>query len=109
MYAEAPQKDIYNFLGTFRATLPEGDTVEESLSMENMLWANTVIASGTAVGVCIYTGNDTRAVLNTSQPRSKHGKIDDEVNTLIKVSVEVVEVVEVSFRFGNRSIYRFIL
>ena len=74
-------------MGTFRAKLPCGEDAQESVGADNMLWANTVVASGTATGVCVYTGNDTRAVLNTSQPRSKHGKLDDEVNTLTKVCV----------------------
>ncbi len=39
--------------------------------MENTLWANTVLASGCAVGVVIYTGGDTRSVMNTTTPRSK--------------------------------------
>ena len=39
--------------------------------MENTLWANTVLASGSAVGVVIYTGSDTRSVMNTTTPRSK--------------------------------------
>ena len=46
-------------------------SVEESLSIENTMWANTVVASGTALGVVIYTGGETRAVMNTSQPSSK--------------------------------------
>ena len=44
---------------------------EESLNIENTLWANTVVASGTAVGLVIYTGPETRSVMNTSQPKSK--------------------------------------
>ena len=46
---------------------------EESLSIENTLWANTVLASGTALGVVVYTGRETRSVMNTSQPQSKTG------------------------------------
>jgi magnesium-transporting ATPase (P-type) len=41
------------------------------LSIENTLWANTVVASGTALGVVIYTGCESRSVMNTSQPKSK--------------------------------------
>lgn len=47
--------------------------MEDSLSVENTLWANTVVASGTALGVVIYTGRETRSVMNTSQPNSKVG------------------------------------
>ena len=47
----------------------------ESLSIENTLWANTVVASGTALGVVIYTGRESRSVMNTSQPKSKVSNI----------------------------------
>ena len=46
---------------------------------------NTVVASGTATGVVIYTGPDTRAVMNTSFPSTKVGLLDLELNTLSKI------------------------
>lgn len=53
--------------------------------MENTLWANTVLAAGNAVGVVVYTGKETRSVMNNSMPRSKVGLIDLEINNLTKV------------------------
>lgn len=44
IYAEKPQKDIYNFIGTYSRT--DGIDHHESLSVENMIWSNTVVASG---------------------------------------------------------------
>ena len=41
------------------------------MSVENTLWSNTVLASGTAYGAIIYTGSETRSVMNTSQPHNK--------------------------------------
>lgn len=58
---------------------------DEGLTVENTLWANTVVASGTAVGIVIYTGAETRSVMNNSQPRSKVGLLDLEINGLTKV------------------------
>ena len=58
----------------------------ESLGVENTLWANTVIASGSAIGCVIYTGSDTRAVMNTNFPSTKVGLLDMEINRLSKVS-----------------------
>ena len=52
-------------------TTDNEDSKEEPLAVENALWANTVLASGNAVGVVIYTGADTRSVMNTTSPRSK--------------------------------------
>ena len=51
----------------------DGSDLSESLNMENTLWANTVVASGTALGVAVYTGCESRSVMNTSQPKSKVG------------------------------------
>ena len=64
----APQ-DIYSFIGNFRKA---GDsTREEALSIESAVWADTVIVSGSALGVVIYTGEETRSAMNSSQARSK--------------------------------------
>lgn len=57
----------------------------EPLTVDNALWANTVLASGTAIGVVVYTGKDTRAVMNTSQPDSKIGLFDLEINRISKI------------------------
>ncbi len=64
---------------------PQDPPTEESLSIENTLWANTVVASGTALGIVIYSGPECRATMNNSAPRSKVGLIDLELNQLTKV------------------------
>ncbi|XP_041454090.1 probable phospholipid-transporting ATPase IIB [Lytechinus variegatus] len=84
VYAEKPQKDIHSFVGTF-TVLEEGVSTQDALGIENTLWANTVVASGRALGVVIYTGTETRAVMNTSSPRVKYGITDLEVNNQTKV------------------------
>lgn len=55
------------------------------LTADNVLWANTVLAAGSAVGIVIYTGRETRAVMNTSHPSTKMGILDLEVNKLSKI------------------------
>jgi magnesium-transporting ATPase (P-type) len=57
----------------------------EPLSAENMLWANTVLAAGSAIGFVVYTGPETRAVMNTSHPKTKVGLLDLEISQLAKV------------------------
>jgi phospholipid-translocating ATPase len=59
------------------------------LNVENMLWANTVLAAGSAVGLIVYTGKESRAVLNTSEPETKMGTLENEVNKMAKVSWDV--------------------
>lgn len=79
--AEAPKREIYDFVGTLID--PKG--VREPLSLENTLWANTVVASGRAICVVVYNGNETRSRLNASNPKSKVGKLDHEVNRVSKM------------------------
>ncbi|XP_048662632.1 probable phospholipid-transporting ATPase IIB isoform X3 [Marmota marmota marmota] len=70
VYAQKPQLDIHSFEGTF--TREDSDPpIHESLSIENTLWASTIVASGTVIGVVIYTGKETRSVMNTSNPKNK--------------------------------------
>ena len=55
-----------------------------------MLWANTVLAAGSAVGFVVYTGSETRAVMNTSHPETKVGLLDLEINRLAKVDPHLI-------------------
>ncbi|KAI0920746.1 hypothetical protein AcV5_010413 [Taiwanofungus camphoratus] len=95
IYADSPTKDIHTFIGTFSINSPtsasENDVpmvpvpTVEPLTAENVLWANTVLAAGSAIGFIIYTGPETRAVLNTSHPKTKVGLLDLEINRLAKI------------------------
>lgn len=81
--AEKPHKDIYSFTGN--VTWAPANLVE-SLDVENTLWMNTVLAShGYVIAFVIYTGRETRAVMNTSHPGTKVGLIDWEINRLTMV------------------------
>uniref|UniRef100_A0A5F5PPM0 Phospholipid-transporting ATPase n=1 Tax=Equus caballus TaxID=9796 RepID=A0A5F5PPM0_HORSE len=73
-------------------------------------------ARGTVVGVVLYTGRELRSVMNTSNPRSKIGLFDLEVNCLTKIlfgALVVVSLVMVALqRFAGRwylQIVRFLL
>ena len=84
IYAEKPQRDIHSFIGKYTS---HGHLhQEESLDIENTIWANTVVASGTAIGIIIYSGPECRANMNNSTPNWKFGLIDLEVNNLTKVN-----------------------
>lgn len=63
----------------------DNDEAKESLSLENTLWANTVLASsGYVHALVIYTGKETRSEMNSSEQTTKIGKIDLEINRLSK-------------------------
>ena len=72
---EAPHQNIYEFMGNFTC-----NKSVDGLNLENTLWSSTVIASGSVVGVAIYTGKETRAALNANEASYKLGRIDNELN-----------------------------
>ncbi|KNC75541.1 hypothetical protein SARC_11937, partial [Sphaeroforma arctica JP610] len=87
VFADKPMKSIHEFVGTFTTynELSGSEPQVEPLTIDNTLWTNTVLASGTAVGVVVYTGKESRSVMNTSQPHTKMGLLDEEINFLSKV------------------------
>uniref|UniRef100_A0A8C4NK30 Phospholipid-transporting ATPase n=1 Tax=Eptatretus burgeri TaxID=7764 RepID=A0A8C4NK30_EPTBU len=110
VYAEKPQMDIHSFVGTFTRD-DVNPTISESLSIENTLWASTVVASGMVVGVVVYTGKETRSVMNTSHPHNKVGLLDLEVNRLTKVlfvAVLVLSTVMVALKGFDGPWYQYL-
>ncbi|MBN3288245.1 ATP9B ATPase, partial [Polyodon spathula] len=139
VYAQKPQLDIHSFEGNFTRVIcvylfvcllicylfimfifhlqeDSDPPIHESLSIENTLWASTIVASGTVIGVVIYTGKETRSVLNTSNPKNKMGLLDLELNSLTKAlfaAMVVLSVVMVALQgfVGPwfRNLFRFVL
>lgn len=95
--AEAPSGDIYSFNGKFSPKDASNiNTIdEEPISVENMLWANTVVATGQIIGAVVYTGCETRSALNRTQPRSKSSKTELEINRLSKILFAVLSVLSI--------------
>lgn len=87
IYCDPPSRDIHNFFGTIKCSKEDGKIISdpEPLSVENTMWMNTVVASGVVLGLVVYTGKDTRAVMNTSHPGTKTGLLDLEVNKMTKI------------------------
>lgn len=84
--AEPPTPLIYNFKGKFNREEDQESEFDERLTLENTLWANTVLASsGFILGLVVYTGKETRSQMNSKSPSSKVGLLDLEVNYLAKV------------------------
>ncbi|CAF0851825.1 unnamed protein product [Rotaria sordida] len=79
IHAEPPCLNIHDFNGVISWKN------DEPLTVENVLWSGTVMATGDAICCVIYTGSDTRMVMNTNKPQSKFGLVDEEINTLTKI------------------------
>ena len=82
---DAPSKSIYEFKGVLQIFSDNRSPLKEPLSLENTLWASTILASKKAIGIVIYTGKETRSQMNSSPPKTKVGMLDLEVNTLNKI------------------------
>jgi len=98
--AGKPDKKVNEFIGTvelepkrqrhYDAPEEEAATSTEQnksapLSIDNTIWANTVVASsGNLLAVVVYTGPQTRQALSTSPSRSKTGLLELEINSLTK-------------------------
>lgn len=90
LYADPPIKDIHTFIGNLSIASPSSPEHHiNPLSAENMLWANTILAAGSAVGMVVYTGRETRAAMNTSEPETKVGLLDMEINWIAKILCSV--------------------
>ena len=53
-------QDINKFEGKISIGQESGPPEEFALDLDNTMWANTVVASGEALGFVIYTGPETR-------------------------------------------------
>lgn len=52
------------------------------MSLENVMWANTVLANGYIWGLVVHCGNETRMAMNGRETKTKFGLLDEEVNFL---------------------------
>ncbi|KTW26684.1 hypothetical protein T552_02691 [Pneumocystis carinii B80] len=86
VYAPPPIKSIHMFFGTLSIKSSSKDIYNYPLTVDNMLWANTVLASGgPIIGLVIYTGVETRQAMNTSKAGTKTGLLELEINNLTKI------------------------
>ena len=83
--ANPPNDQIYDFKGTINIIGDYAAPQTESLSLENTLWQNTVLASsGYVVAIVVYAGKETRSEMNAKDANMKVGKLDLEINRLSK-------------------------
>lgn len=105
-----PTKSIHQFQGklVYHPNQVAGSTslVSESnetfpLTVDQTLWANTMLASGSAIGMVVYTGIETRQQLNTTMTGVKTGLLEFEINRLSKILCVTVFILSVVLVFAN--------
>lgn len=81
-----PTKSIHKFDGQLFVHQPAGHPHKSvALTVDQTLWASTVLALGTALGMVVYTGAETRQLLNTTMSGVKIGLLEMEINLLSKI------------------------
>ncbi|PVV05207.1 hypothetical protein BB560_000276 [Smittium megazygosporum] len=60
-------------------------TQSQGIDINNTIWKDCTLASGSALGVIIYAGKQTRSSLNSSSSRLKIGLFDIDVNFITKI------------------------
>ncbi|KAL6122208.1 P-type ATPase [Nucleospora cyclopteri] len=92
---EKPHKNIYQFTG--RMTIKSEIPINISLDLENTAWAETVAATSDVLGLVIHTGTNTRARMNTCEPRTKFGTIDREIDYFVTILIACCALCAISF------------
>ncbi|EAN33056.1 phospholipid-translocating P-type ATPase family protein [Theileria parva strain Muguga] len=70
----------------------ESKRIVESLNVDNIVWMNSIVASGTIHGLTIYIGKDARACLNSKRAKMKYGLFEKELNRLFIVLILIMLV-----------------
>ncbi|KAG2735633.1 hypothetical protein G9P44_001847 [Scheffersomyces stipitis] len=104
-----PTKSIHHFNGKLiyhpssaaGSTSPTSSNETIALTVDQTLWANTVLASGTAIAIVVYTGVETRQAMNTTMTGVKTGLLELEINSLSKILCFTVFLLSVVLVLAN--------
>lgn len=100
---EQPSSSIYNFKGVV-VWQHDSKKTKEGLSIENTIWASTVLASGSVWGLVVYCGKDTRIAQNSRVPNTKMGLFDYEVDQLAKMLFLMMAILTVIVTIFSRPV-----
>jgi len=80
IYAEAPTKIMHSFVGSLSLDGQE----HKPLNLENLVMRGTTLQNTQyAIGIVVYTGYDTRIVMNSAPAPSKMSRVELMTNKLI--------------------------
>ncbi|KAJ2307704.1 phospholipid transporting ATPase, partial [Coemansia sp. RSA 2704] len=88
--AEPPNTQLYSFKGSMQILAGDGygeydgsngDTARDALGVDNLLLRGSVVRNTQwAVGVVVFTGDDTKVMMNTGETPSKRSRIERMMN-----------------------------
>ncbi|KAJ2072233.1 phospholipid transporting ATPase [Coemansia sp. S155-1] len=81
--AEPPTTQLYSFKGSLQVPSGSGDSpkTKEPLGVDNLLLRGSVVRNTAwAAGVILFTGNDTKIMMNAGETPSKRSRIERMMN-----------------------------
>ncbi|RIB13767.1 hypothetical protein C2G38_2097551 [Gigaspora rosea] len=81
--SEQPHSNLYSYTGVLHRPNPDGigDNIIEPISINDVLLRGCVLRNTQwAIGLVIFTGTDTKIMLNSGETPSKRSKIEIETN-----------------------------
>lgn len=79
--AEAPNPNLYTFNGTVSLTDSNKETQVVPVGPNGLLLRGCVLRNtGWVIGIAVYTGADTKIMLNSGPTPSKRSKVDKQIN-----------------------------
>lgn len=112
VWVEAPQNKLYSFNGRLELTFPNDPSMPQyRLSIDNVLLRGCVVKNTNAIlGLVIYTGSDTRIMMNSQAAPSKLSNLECAINSSMWVAVSVQVLlalaVDVAYNMSAKSIFR---
>lgn len=84
IFCEEANSNLDHFVGSVELHLSRGKVVQRPLgTSELMLRGSTVRNSGFACGVVVYTGPNTKIMMNSKRPRSKFSTLEAKLNRIM--------------------------
>jgi magnesium-transporting ATPase (P-type) len=94
----APVKELDKVEGIIRFTNTQGKEVTETIGPENVVFKGCTIKNTTDVyGVCLYTGMESKVMLNTARKKKKRSFIDTRVNLILGLLVVLHQILVIIF------------
>ncbi|XP_003473391.1 phospholipid-transporting ATPase VB isoform X1 [Cavia porcellus] len=91
-----------NHLNKFKGYMEHPDKTRTGFSSESLLLRGcTIRNTEVAVGIVIYTGHETKAMLNNSGPRYKRSKIERRMNTDVFFCIGILFLMCLSGAVGH--------
>uniref|UniRef100_A0A7S2RS23 Phospholipid-transporting ATPase n=1 Tax=Mucochytrium quahogii TaxID=96639 RepID=A0A7S2RS23_9STRA len=112
---QAVDANIDSFDGVIHGTTSSGESIDQALTIDNLLLRGTIVRSADPVfGLVLCTGHDTKIMMSTNETRTKMSQLDGMINqymfafVLIQLGVCICAAImsfKWSIAFGEDAFY----